>query len=43
MLYEVITNVFKFYKNVYPEIEDYKNAATVDYDYENKGIGFKIE
>jgi hypothetical protein len=38
-----IGNVFKFYKQVYPEIQTYDDSVTVNYDYNILGSGFKID
>lgn len=36
-----IGNVFSFYRNVYPEIKTYNNSAYINYNYKDKGSGFK--
>jgi hypothetical protein len=38
-----IGKVFNFYKNEFPEINDYKNRLRIDYDYEVRGSGFKMD
>ena len=38
-----IGNGFNFYKHVYPEIENYNNSASINYDYTIQGSGFKMD